>query len=92
MLSVEREIQVLKAVTQSELLAFFDKYIGGNSPHRRKLSVQVWGATHPLVDATNEDASTVNNKEKNTVATTIKDVIDFKRSLFLYPVPVPGKY
>jgi insulysin len=68
-----------RRVSRQEALQFFDRYLLASSPHRRKLSVQIFGAKH------------VERQQKEAVAkegaVVIEDPSEFGRHQWLFPSP-----
>merc|ERR1712038_1384240 len=69
----------LKSASKAEVLRFFDKYIASKSPHRRKLSVQVFAEQHM-------------QKYQSPVPAEVsliypEEVDEFRQSMPLFPLP-----
>jgi len=67
-----KEVEILKAITPSDALSFYRKYIK-EAKSRRKISIHVYGNKHPLPERPEESA------------VVIKDVDQFKQSMSLFP-------
>jgi hypothetical protein len=64
-------------MTKDRVLIFFDKYVAEKAPYRRKLCVQVFSKQH-------EERM---NDEVGDDIKLIKDPVEFKRDMGLYPLP-----
>ncbi|KJE93448.1 insulin degrading enzyme, variant 1 [Capsaspora owczarzaki ATCC 30864] len=95
---VDQEVAVLRAITQSELIGFFERHFSSASPLRRKVSTQVVGtaAAGMAPDAVvaeiakdvadSADPSLVPSPQLATPPIHIQDVVAFKRTMSLYPL------
>jgi len=73
----QRIAEYVKVATKNQVLIFLDRYVCKGSPHRNKLSIQVFSKAHvDQMDQTVEEDVTL-----------IKDTVEFKRGLPLFPLP-----
>ncbi len=69
----------LETATKGEVLRFFDKYVAKESPHRRKLSVQVFA---------NQHMEHYENPVASEVSLIFPEKVEgFRQSMPLFPLP-----
>lgn len=89
----EKEVEALKTITKEELLGFYLKYLNNEN---RKLSIQIIGNANGDVDGTVdetimkkcrsiENLSIVDFSTPKPDAYLIRDIVEYKKSLELYP-------
>jgi insulysin len=71
-----------RKLTLHDVLRFFDRYVAGDSPFRRKLSVQVFGKNH--VDSLAAAEKSVATSEHDTAL--VQDPVAFRREQTLFPL------
>ncbi|XP_060185604.1 insulin-degrading enzyme-like 1, peroxisomal isoform X2 [Lycium barbarum] len=76
---IENEVAVLKQITKTDLIDFFNEYVNLGAPKRKSLSLQVFGSSHSC----QLKAEKVDPVEPNVVQ--IEDIFCFRRSRPLYP-------
>lgn len=76
--TVNLQVEVLKQVSQKELIDFFEEYIKVGSPGRKALSIRVYAKNHSSDMAQPSEG----NKESNVVQ--IEDIFSFRKSMPLY--------
>ena len=67
---VETEVPILRALTKDQVLAFFDKYFGPESPERRRLCTMVYAETG-AADDQNSKAQRRKRESKDAVSLKI---------------------
>ncbi|KAG6414124.1 hypothetical protein SASPL_126842 [Salvia splendens] len=75
---IEREVAALKQITQKDLKDFFNEYIKVGAPHKKGLSVRVYGSKHT------SEYETDNSKPPESSVVRIEDIFSFRRSRPLY--------
>ncbi|XP_075989549.1 insulin degrading metalloproteinase [Anticarsia gemmatalis] len=87
------EVEQLNTISKDELIQFYKRHIGLDSPERKKLSVYVistaeGGAGHEDTEQKKEDNAEEKTKDsKEPVKVT--DLVEFKCRRRLYPQPIP---
>ena len=73
-----KQVAALKQITQKDLNEFFNEYIKVGAPHKKGLSVRVYGSKHA------SEYETDNSKPPESSVVRIEDIFSFRRSRPLY--------
>lgn len=89
----EKEVAILRNVTKSELLDYYNKYVLSTGANRSTLSIHIVstaeggvGNSNEIDDTPSEDAETINRRPDTIL---INDLAVFKSSKELYPMVQP---
>lgn len=89
----EKEVAILRNVTKSELLDYYNKYVLSTGANRSTLSIHIVstaeggvGNANEIDDTPSEDAETINRRPDTIL---INDLAVFKSSKELYPMVQP---
>ncbi|KRZ92119.1 Insulin-degrading enzyme, partial [Trichinella sp. T8] len=77
----EKEVNILQTITKEELIEFYKQHIAADAPKRRKLSTQVYSNNFEI-NSIRTKRSVVEDQGK---LEKIKNLIDFKKNLPLFP-------
>ncbi|KAK2653140.1 hypothetical protein Ddye_012996 [Dipteronia dyeriana] len=73
----EAEVAALRQLIQQDLIDFFNEYIKVDAPHKKTLSIRVYGSLH-------KSDNTSANNESSQPSVHLDDIFSFRRSQALY--------
>eukprot|EP00929_Paragymnodinium_shiwhaense_P114058 TRINITY_DN82380_c0_g1_i1.p1 TRINITY_DN82380_c0_g1~~TRINITY_DN82380_c0_g1_i1.p1 ORF type:complete len:1178 (-),score=331.73 TRINITY_DN82380_c0_g1_i1:149-3682(-) len=80
---LQKEIDTLSALSKADVIAFFDKYLAADAPHRRKLSSRVYGGASRTEEQKKVQAEALERQKAAGLRTisTLDEVREFKKDL-----------
>eukprot|EP00102_Acyrthosiphon_pisum_P023885 XP_016661095.1 PREDICTED: insulin-degrading enzyme-like [Acyrthosiphon pisum] len=85
----EIEVEELRSITKSDIIDFYNEKISRTGSKRRKLAVHIKSSMDDAIDKLKSNSNSLANKYSLATMNVqkIKDIIEFKKSHRLYPVP-----